>query len=92
MKKNISNWTWGALLVCIAVYMLSVVLAGCRDKPTVKPHVVVDTLKWYCTPIAPMKDVTTAVGQKGKFWPVGATIKIGFLSLRLEDYGGCWYG
>lgn len=32
---------------------------------------------WYCTPIAPMR-TDRAVGQKGKFWPTGSTIKIGF--------------
>lgn len=54
--------------------------AGCTNTtPTVVvPMPTQDTLEaWHCTPIAPMK-TDGAVAQKGKAWPNGSTIKIGF--------------
>ena len=57
-------------------------LVQCKDKTTnpVTPPVTVTedtTAAWYCTPIAPMP-ISGAVGQVGKFWQTGQTIRIGF--------------
>lgn len=80
--KHIKNIAWGALVAFTLGYCLFC-LADCKDKPTVAPPVVVDTLpqaEWYCTPIAPIRETKRAVSMRGKAWPVGATIRVGFLN------------
>lgn len=57
------------------------------DQKPKPPIVSVDTTQitpnWFCTsieiPAAPGKKTQSAVGAKGKFWPTGSVLKIGFI-------------
>jgi len=72
MKKNIF------LASAFALFALSVfIYPQCTGKPTVVPPVTVED--WHCTPIAPIETTERAVGMRGKFHQIGATLKIGFI-------------
>lgn len=70
-----------ALILLLAIVCLNALFApGCKNTPPTAPPVVTDTLEsWHCAPIAPLPELKRAVGMRGKFHPVGSTIKIGFI-------------
>lgn len=84
--KNI-NIPWG--IGIFLFIMAGALLPFCKQNPdptkppiTVNPSgdsAAVQTAEWYCTPIAPMEELKRAVGMRGKFHDVGATLKIGFI-------------
>ena len=66
----------GAALV---IWAFATLLTGCQEAKQ-PPVVVTKDTAWFCTPIAPMlQKEDRAVGQLGKFWQPGQTIKIGFM-------------
>jgi len=77
MKKNI--FLASALVLAILSAFFYPQCAGKVDPG--KPPVVADSVHqdWHCTPIAPMQTTERAVGMRGKFHQVGATLKIGFI-------------
>lgn len=83
--KYIFKFKWAALALMVSIGFGALIVPGCGGKPTVvnPPVVVSDTLQnkeWYCTPIAPKESIERTVSMRGKAWPVGSVIRIGFLN------------
>jgi hypothetical protein len=77
--------------ILFAVFALAMTNCTNTAKPKpenkMKPPIAIDTAlltpNWYCAtieqPEKPGKKVQRAVGAKGKFWPTGSVLKIGFI-------------